>query len=67
MRCPPRSGLWGARVVALVAVGCAFASASCFPQQSAQIRRPPQSCEESQALAVEMAKGDVFCVQAILS
>ena len=48
----------GGCAVALVAAGCAFVPVTCSPQESARIRRPPQNYDESQDLAVEVAKND---------
>ena len=51
---------WLARMVVAfcLSVGCLFASAEGFSQASNRITRPPPSFEESQALAVEIAKSD---------
>lgn len=43
---------------ATLAASCVLAAAISSAQESNRIRRPPPSFEESQALAVEIAKGD---------
>ncbi|OKO86842.1 hypothetical protein [Bradyrhizobium sp. AS23.2] len=44
--------------VVFVAVGFAFASVGGISQESNRIKRPPASFDESEALAVEVAKSD---------